>query len=327
MAELAYLQVSRVCNQSCVFCSNPANGRTIEWSEAVRLVDSFAAERAAGVILTGGEPTLFEDLAKLVAYCRKKGLVPRMVTNGQKTADLAYLKSLSDAGLEHLHVSLHSHRAEVQSAISQNPDSLPNITRTLENAGELGVRVDINTVINSKNAGHLSLLVRWLTERFPFIVHVVWNNLDPLMNRAALNPEIVPKLRAFEVELHLAMRHLHAGGRTFRVERVPLCYMSDFPHRSTETRKFVKEEGRHIYFLDEKGLRVQGKASWTYGKSERCAACGLDPLCAGLYQLGVYYAADELCPVFTDPAKVVAAVLKDGDVQSLPGPRKAGGAP
>jgi MoaA/NifB/PqqE/SkfB family radical SAM enzyme len=318
VAELAYLQVSRVCNQSCVFCSNPENGRTIEWAEAVRLVDSFAADKAAGVILTGGEPTLFAELPGLVAYCCEKGLPPRMVTNGQKTADRAYFTSLRDAGLEHIHVSLHSHKAEVQSAISQNADSLANITKTLEHAGRLGVRVDINTVINAKNAGHLSELVRWLTARFPFIVHQVWNNMDPLMNRAALNPEIVPKLRAFEVELHLAMRHLNGTGRTFRVERVPLCYMSDFPHRSTETRKFVKEEGRHIYFLDEKGLRVQGKSSWTYGKAERCKSCRLDPLCAGLYQLGVYYSPDELCPVFTDPARVVAAVLEDGDSRQAP---------
>ncbi|MBI5881796.1 MAG: radical SAM protein [Elusimicrobia bacterium] len=312
MAELAYLQVSRVCNQQCVFCSNPANGRTIEWAEAVRLVDSFAAEKAAGVILTGGEPTLFAELPKLVAYCRGKGLAPRMVTNGQKTADPAYFKSLRDAGLAHIHVSLHSHQTEVQSAISQNEDSLANIAKTLGHAGRLGVRADINTVINSKNAGHLSSLVQWVIGRFPFVTHFVWNNLDPLMNRAALNPGIVPKLRAFEVELHRAMRHLQSTGRSFRVERVPLCFMSDFPHRSTETRKFVKEEGRQIYFLDEKGLRVQGKACWTYGKSERCKACRLDPLCAGLYQLGVYYSPDELCPVFTDPADVIRAVLEDG---------------
>ncbi|MBI4678958.1 MAG: radical SAM protein [Elusimicrobia bacterium] len=311
MAELAYLQVARVCNQKCVFCSNPANGRTIEWEEAVKLVDSFAKEKAAGVILTGGEPTLFPDLARLVSYCLEQGLPPRVVTNGQKTSDFDYLRSLKEAGLGHMHVSLHSHRDAVQDGISQNEGSLSNIRKTLENAGKLGLRVDINTVINSRNADHLSALVRWLTERFPYLRHFVWNNLDPLMNRATLNPEVVPKLRAFEVELHEAMACLQAAGRSFRVERVPLCFMSEFPHRSTETRKFVKEEGRQIYFLDEKGLRVQGKASWTYGKCPRCKSCALDPLCAGLYQLDVYYSSRELCPLFTDPAEVIRRVLED----------------
>ena len=40
------------------------------------------------------------------------------------------------------------------------------------------------------------------------------------------------------------MRFLHKEGRTFRVERVPLCYMTEFAHCSTETRKIVKGEER-----------------------------------------------------------------------------------
>lgn len=313
MAELSYLQIARVCNQKCVFCSNPDNGNVISWDEAVALIDSFAAEGAVGVILTGGEPTLFERLPELVAYARKKGLPPRLITNGQRVCRPAYLQALVDAGLDHMHISVHSAKTEVQAALTGNERSLPNILRALENAGRLGVRVDVNTVINSRNADHLSLTPRFLVERFPFLRHFVWNNLDPLMNRASLNREIVPKLRAFEVELHLAMAGLAAGGRTFRVERVPLCYMSDFPHFSTETRKLVKDEGREIYFLDEKGRRKQGKSSWTYGKAPRCAECSLEKICAGLYQMDVYYSAEELCPVLTPPEPVARKVrLEEG---------------
>lgn len=311
MAELAYLQVARVCNQKCLFCSNPENGRTIAWEEAAALVDSFADQGAAGVILTGGEPTLFERLPELIARARARGLPPRLITNGQRTANPDYLRRLVDAGLELMHVSVHSVHDNVQAELTGNKRSLANILKTLENAGRSGTRVDINTVINSRNAGHLSVNVRVLAERFPFLKHFVWNNMDPLMNRASLSPELVPKLRAFELELHRAMHWLDATGRTFRVERVPLCYMSDFPHRSTETRKIVKEEAREIFFLDEKGLSRQDRSAWSYGKSERCAACPLDPLCAGLYQLGVYYSEAELSPVFLSADAVAALVRKD----------------
>jgi hypothetical protein len=37
--------------------------------------------------------------------------------------------------------------------------------------------------------------------------------------------------------LHRALKLLHQSGRTFRVEKVPLCYMGDFAWASTETRK------------------------------------------------------------------------------------------
>ncbi len=311
MAELAYLQVARICNQKCVFCSNPANGRIISWKEAVTLIDSFSDAGAPGVILTGGEPTLFEELPRLVAYAVERGLTPRLITNGQKTSDLNYMSSLAQAGLGHMHLSVHSCRPEVQAVLASKADSLEHIQRSLKNASQLGIRVDINTVINKANAGHLSEVVRWVVEQAPHVKHFVWNNLDPLMNQASLNPEIVPRLRDFEVELHKAMSWLDGTGRTFRVERVPLCFMSEFAHRSTETRKFVKDESRRIYFLDEKGLRVQGRPSWSYGKCARCAVCKLDPICAGLYQMGVYYSPEELCPVFTDPAAVIRRVLED----------------
>lgn len=311
MAELAYLQVSRVCNQKCVFCSNPANGRVISWKEAASWIDSFAEDGAAGVILTGGEPTMFPQLPRLVAYAVERKLVPRLITNGQKTAAPAYMRALARAGLPHMHVSIHSCRPQVQARLSGNPDSLENIRRSLRNAVKLGVRVDINTVINKANAGHLSELVRWVVAQAPEVRHFVWNNLDPLMSKNAGKEGLVPRLRDFEVELHRAMTWLASTGRTFRVERVPLCFMSEFPHRSTETRKIVKEEERSIYFLDEKGLRVQDRSAWTYKKGERCRLCRLEALCAGLYQLGVFYSEAELCPLFTDPDWVARRVRED----------------
>lgn len=312
MATLAYLQVARICNQKCLFCSNPANGRVISWKEAVELVDAFAEKKAAGVIFTGGEPTLFERLPELVSYAGKKGLPARLITNGQRVCKPDYLKALVDAGLDHMHISVHSAKPEVQGELTGNKNSLPNILRALDNAGRFGVRVDINTVINSMNADHLSFTPRFLVGKFPFLTHFVWNNMDPLMNAASLNPQLVPKLRAFEVELHRAMSWLSSVERTFRVERVPLCFMSDFAHFSTETRKLIKDEGRDIFFLDEKGRRRQDKSSWSYGKCPRCQDCTLDKICAGLYQMDVYYFSRELCPVRIPAQTVVDKVLGEG---------------
>ncbi|MBI5622558.1 MAG: radical SAM protein [Elusimicrobia bacterium] len=311
MAELAYMQVARVCNQKCVFCSNPANGRVITWKEAESLVDRFAKKGFAGLILTGGEPTLFKELPRLISYAIEKGLPPRLITNGQRTAEKGFLASLAKAGLQHIHVSVHSASAAMQAGLSQNRASLANIQRTLDIAAKLGLRVDINTTICKRNAGELHVLVAWLMERWPRLKHFVWNNLDPLMNRASLDPSLVPKLRDLEVSLHLAMTMLDASGRTFRVDRVPLCFMAEFPHRSTETRKLVKEEDRSIYFLDQKGLQSQNKHFWTYAKGKPCRSCSLEPVCAGLYQLDVYYSAAELCPSFLSPDAVRRSILED----------------
>jgi MoaA/NifB/PqqE/SkfB family radical SAM enzyme len=303
MAELHYLQVTRECNQACRFCSNPASNRTISAAAARRHIDRLITRKAEGVILTGGEPTLHPDLNKIIAYASRRKLPVRITTNGQKVASPAYLNRLRRAGLAHIHFSVHSHRPSVHDYLTRKRGSLDRLFRALANAGRLGLRADVNVVINRLNSGHLHLLAAEICRRFPFVGHFVFNNMDPGMERAIEDISTVPVLSEFEAPLARAMRLLQAAGRTFRVERVPLCFMSEFQHCATETRKLVKEEGRSTYFLDEKKLVVQ--TTWEHGKPPRCSACGLNRICAGLFKMDVYYKSEELCPVFADPDAIV----------------------
>jgi len=299
MAELHYIQVTRECNQKCRFCSNPASDSTISLSAAKRLIDGYVRIKAAGVIFTGGEPTLHPELDKMIAYARRKKLPPRVTTNGQKASNYAYLAGLQDAGLKHIHFSAYSHVAAVHDYLTRKKGSLEKLLRAIGNAGSLGLRTDINVVINKLNSRHLHRIVENLSKKFPFVAHFVFNNMDPGMDRVVEDPSTIPVLSDFEASLARAMRYLDSTGRTFRVERVPLCFMAEFSHCSTETRKIVKAEGRNTYFLDEK--RMVKQTVWQHDKSGRCASCGLSCICAGLYKMDVHYSSAELCPVFTDP--------------------------
>jgi hypothetical protein len=162
---------------------------------------------------------------------------------------------------------------------------------------------DINTVICAQNSDHLDETVGWFLESFPFVRHFVFNNIDPEMNRCAQNPRVIPRLGDFELSLHRALRKLAAADRTFRVERVPLCYMVEFAEFSTETRKIVKGEQRVVHFLDEhKGTVCQ--TEWRHGKAEVCTSCRLDSICAGLYAMGAHFDPAELHAVFVDPTEI-----------------------
>jgi len=171
----------------------------------------------------------------------------------------------------------------------------------------MGITADINTVINTYNADHLHETVIWLCDRFPFIRHFVWNNMDPDGNRAEENPDCIPRHRDFQVSLELAMEYLTRTGRTFRAERVPLCYMRRFAHCSTETRKIVKEEERCIKFLDQKGFVHQ--LEFLHGKGDACDVCRWDPICAGMYSMAKTFDERELSPIFEEPDSVIHAVL------------------
>jgi len=310
MANLAYLQLCRLCNQECLFCSNPANSRILKFNQVKKLIDGFISSGYEGIILTGGEPTLCPDLGLILKYCKTKKIETRVITNGQKLADFKYLMYLIDSGLEHLNVSLFSVNEKIQSALTRNKDSLGNVIETLDNLSRYkSIDVNINTVINKYNADHLSLNVEFIVERYPFINHFIWNNLDPLMNRASKNRDTIPRLNDFELELYLSMQFLSRKKKTFRVERVPLCYMPGFEEFSTETRKIVKDEERMVYFLDERHIVRQNRRSmWFYDKAECCQFCTLNSICAGLYQLGKYYSPKELFSVFVNKNEIIKKI-------------------
>jgi pyruvate-formate lyase-activating enzyme len=307
MALLGYIQVTRVCNQRCLFCSNPDNDRILPVAAFREQVRDLRDTGHDGVILTGGEPTLHPELPRLVRIARRAGLAVRIITNGQETARPGVLAELRRAGLRQLHVSLHSHLPAVHDRIARNPGSLDRIERTLRRAERLGIPSDVNIVLNALSAPHLPRTARWIVRNFPAVRHVVLNGLDPHTDRVAENPWIVPRLADLELPLLRTLEILDGSGLTFRVERIPLCYLGDWGHVSTETRKIVKGEGRVIHFLDDKG-RYEG-TSFRHGKASCCATCTVDPICAGLYSMDRFYDSAELYPLFVDPDAIRARVL------------------
>jgi organic radical activating enzyme len=308
MANLGYIQVVRQCNQSCRFCSNPENRRQLSLPQAKLLVSRYRRCGYDGVILTGGEPTLYGPLPELISHADRVGIPCRLITNGQRTADPAYLDLLLRAGLTHVHVTVNSHRKTVQSFLTGNPDSLANILRTLVLLGARDTTTDVNQTICAQNADHLNETARWLCERFPHLRHFSWTCLDTSVPRVHEHPETVPTLRSLGRPLLAAMRYLEQTGRTFRVEKVPLCHLGKFAHCATETRAIVKKEERAIDFLDKR--KSYRERSWRHGyrQGPACRTCTLKRICAGLWDLGQGYEAAELITQKKDPRAIVLRI-------------------
>ena len=311
MANIGYMQVVRHCNQYCRFCSNPSSGYMLDLDTAKLQIDDFVARGYFGIILTGGEPSLSDLIPEISRYATANGLHVRMITNGSRIAQDGVAESYMEAGLAHFHVSIHSCRPDLEDFLTGVKGSHTLAMDALENLGRAGATVNINTVINKFNADHLDENVKVWTARFPFLRHFVWNNLDPSMGRAETNRDTAHRLADFELSLARAMRHLHRSGRTFRVERVPLCYMTEFAECSTETRKIVKGEERIVHFLDDKGTIRQ--TDFKHPKAEVCGVCTLNDVCGGLFELGDHYDLGELYPVFVPANEIVRRVMADPD--------------
>lgn len=281
------------------------------------LVDDFVRRQYFGVILTGGEPTLHPELPRIAAYASAQGLHVRMITNGTRLADPEFARAVAEAGVKIVHVSVYSVRPEVEEVLRGTPDTLEKAFAAVRHAHENGIEININCVINKLNADHLHENIEYWIREHPYIRHFVWNNLDPSMGRAEVNQaKFTPRLADFEVSLQKALQRLQSTGRTFRVEKVPLCYMTEFAWASTETRKIVKGEERIVHFLDKK--QTVRQTDWEHIYSDACDHCSLRPICGGLFDRGNAYDPDELSPVFVSMDAIVDKIITDPSDPSYP---------
>lgn len=280
--------------------------------EAKEKLDLLVEEGSEGIILSGGEPTVWEPLPELIQYARDRNVACRITTNGQKTSDEKYLEKLLDAGLKHINISVYSHKKEIHDGTACNPGSLKNVLKTMDLlGGREDISVDANIAIFKYNAGHIAQLVKFIVGNYPCIRHFSFNNLDPKTGRMPENPDAIPRLNDIELSLYKTFTFLEKTGRTFRISRVPLCYMSGFEHCSMETRKIVKSETRSLIFLDERGKFDQ--KGFFYDKGECCKVCSVNDICAGLYRMGDCYFEEELYPLFVSPEKIRSAILKEDE--------------
>jgi len=295
MANIWYIQVNRYCNNQCHFCSNPSNWNNISYERGIELIDDFIKRKYHWIIFTGWEPTLSPDLAKWIEYSTKKNMDCRIISNWMQCSNIDYVKKLKKSGLSLIHFSLYSYQEKVHDFLTDTPWSYKKILQAIQNALKEWITVQLNCVINKYNQTHLDKTVKFVVKYFPQIRHFVWNNLDPQMMRQTKTAlSTLPDFDIASKSLLKALDFLNKGWRTFRVERLPLCYMRWFEWASTETRKIVKDEERIVHFLDFRESFQE--LDWEHERWPECDKCDLRWICAGLYEKEAYYNYVKLIP-------------------------------
>jgi pyruvate formate lyase activating enzyme len=88
------------CNFKCGFCHNAAlMGKKqvgLSWERLEAACAKFKKEWVNGIVITGGEPTLADDLVALIRFCKKFGFAVKLDTNGSNPELLAECLPLVD---------------------------------------------------------------------------------------------------------------------------------------------------------------------------------------------------------------------------------------
>ena len=152
------------CNIDCAHCYNVRKEApelaTAEWKQVMGRMWDIGIPH---VVFTGGEATLRDDLAELIAHAQALGQVSGLLTNGVKLADAAYLKSLIDAGLDYVQVTLESSDPAVHNKMVQ-AESFDQTVAGIRNCVAAGLYTITNTTITRENAGTIEATVHFIKE-------------------------------------------------------------------------------------------------------------------------------------------------------------------
>ncbi len=101
-----FVDITHKCNMECANCYLP--NRTIPDMDKQKLFDFLQSlPSKCQIRLVGAEPTMRKDLPEIISEVRKANHYPILLTNGLKLSSLKYVKSLKDAGLSTVALSLN----------------------------------------------------------------------------------------------------------------------------------------------------------------------------------------------------------------------------
>ena len=162
------LEVTRRCNLNCRFCfangGRPEGDPTLdEMKEAIRDIVRQCGQPL--LQLSGGEPTLRDDLPELISFAKEAGCSYVQVnTNGIRLAeDPEYAKKLAEAGLDIVFLQFDGTKDEIYQFLRGKP-LLETKKKAIQVCSDLRIGVTlVPTVvpgINDKNLGDLIAYAR-----------------------------------------------------------------------------------------------------------------------------------------------------------------------
>ena len=160
------LAVTYRCNNECPHCYN-ARARTypeLTTEDWLKVIDRLWELNIPHLVFTGGEPTLREDLPELIRYAENIGQITGLNTNGRRISDPEYLDKLIQAGLDHVQITLESHRSEVHDRMVASRGAWDQTIRGIRGAVQSPLYVMTNTTMLEDNHLELGQTLDFLAE-------------------------------------------------------------------------------------------------------------------------------------------------------------------
>lgn len=157
MIDYICFEVSALCNMDCKFCF--ANWRDdtnqLSYDKIISIIDKLCTYGIKAINLTGGECLIRKDIIDIAKYCKSKGLMTIISTNGILLKEKLDILKYIDA----INLPLDSYTSDIHNNV--RPCALSNhhdyVLELIEYINEFypNIKIKINTCVSKQNINNV----------------------------------------------------------------------------------------------------------------------------------------------------------------------------
>jgi cyclic pyranopterin phosphate synthase len=264
------------CNLACGYCTitTEMRARALPVDRIFARIDEAAIEGFRDVAFTGGEPTIFPDLPRLVRHAKARGFEHvKVASNGLRYAYPAYLDLMVESGVDRFHLSMHAPEPAYDRVVAREGAARAR-RQALANVVSRGLDPVADLILRSETIPSLDA---WISELRDQGVRrfALW--LVSLTDRMAGRAAELPSLRDLAPTLVGAFDQARAGGYEVVALHVPRCFVPGYEdhvrHPGADAVRVVTPDET----FELRGSRLSGGEfpSACDGCAHRARCCGL----------------------------------------------------
>lgn len=300
MSGKVEINLGKVCNLECAFCmSSSSRNMEADWMEsyeaAVRELRSLSL-LGSEVGFLGGEPTTHPQIIDLIKTAVDMGYKRvSLCTNGVLTSNMKTARELVEAGLTRVTLSIHSHRSEIEDALTCRRNSFHRKELSAENFAVLHEKgwmqnpPGINMVVHKKNYRFLKDFLDHFSKRG--IREFRMNALRPEGRGREARPYFVRYITSAPYILNAVLYGWQRGLRVTCGGFPPCVWPKGVHARQDVLNRVWADQKEGVRMVSEHSpFGGPQRFSWDEMRSaalktkpRSCSKCRLDNLCEGIW--------------------------------------------
>ena len=233
LTKRGVLYVGYPCNIKCVFCYY-AYTPIKEWhplEECKRDATVFRQEfDNRWVDITGGEPTIYPHIFKLLKHCQEIDLTPSLITNTLALADEGKVKKFQDHGVYDFLASIHA-LTDNYDLVTGRKGAWLKMVQAIKNFGKLGMRWRTNCTMTALNMRQLKRIAEFSYSNGSRVINFI--SYNPFYKWSEkMNIDFQAKHSEIAPYLMEALDYCDSVGYETNVRYFPLCMMKGYEEKA-----------------------------------------------------------------------------------------------